>query len=103
YLDHAATTPVAPEVIEAMLPYFAETYGNPATLYAAGAEARDAVDSARESIAIAIGAEPEEVTFTSGGTEADNWALKGMAAAAPEGRRHLLTTSIEHHAVLDPC
>ena len=103
YLDHAATTPVAPEVIEAMLPYFAETYGNPATLYAAGAEARDAVDSARESIARAIGAEPEEVYFTSGGTEADNWAIKGMAASAPENRRHLLTTPIEHHAVLDPC
>jgi cysteine desulfurase len=101
YMDHAATTPLDPRALEAMLPFFGRAYGNPASLYSLGAEARDAVDAARERIAEAIGAAPEEIHFTSGGTEADNWALKGMAAAAPEGRRHILTSSIEHHAVLD--
>ncbi len=103
YLDHAATTPVAPEVLQDMLPYFGEVYGNPATIYSAGAEARDAVDNAREYIADAVGADPDEIFFTSGGTEAGNWAIKGIASAAPDSRRHLLTTAIEHHAVLDPC
>lgn len=103
YLDHAAATPVAPEVMEAMLPYFSESFANPATIYTAGAEARDAVDAAREAIAAVIGADPEEVFFTSGGTESDNWAIKGMAAATPQSRRHLLLSSIEHHAVLDTC
>jgi cysteine desulfurase len=103
YLDHAATTPVAPEVFEAMRPYFSEVYGNPASIYTAGAEARDAVDAARESIAGAIGADPDEVYFTSGGTEADNWAIKGLAAEAPPERRHLLVSAVEHHAVLDTC
>ena len=103
YLDHAATTPVAPEVVEAILPAFSVVYGNPASIYTAGAEAREAVDAAREAVADAIGADPEEVYFTSGGTEADNWAIKGMAAAARNGRNHLLVSPIEHHAVLDPC
>lgn len=103
YMDHAATTPVAPEVLAEMMPYFGEIFANPATLYAAGAEAREAVEMARETIADAIHARPEEVYFTSGGTEADNWAIKGMAWAAADSRRHLLTTPIEHHAVLDSC
>jgi len=103
YLDHAATTPVAPDVLAAMTPYFGEIYANPATIYTAGAEAREAVEAARETIAAAINARPEEVYFTSGGTEADNWAIKGMAWAADESRRHLLSTPIEHHAVLDSC
>ena|SRR5579872_770176 len=103
YLDHAATTPVAPEVMEAMQPYFREVYGNPATLYSAGAQAREAVDIAREIVADEIGASPEEIYFTSGGTEADNWALKGMALAADNTRKHLLSSCIEHHAVLDSC
>jgi len=102
YLDHAATTPVAPEVLEAMLPAFSVNYGNPASIYAAGAEAREAVEAARDAIARAIGADAGEVYFTSGGTEADNWAIKGMAAAAEEGRRYLLVSALEHHAVLDP-
>src|SRR5579872_2381473 len=89
YLDHAATTPVAPEVMEAMRPYFSEVYGNPATLYSAGAQAREAVDIAREVVAEEIGAAPEEIYFTSGGTESDNWALKGMALATDNARRHL--------------
>ena len=99
YLDHAATTPVSPAVLDEMLPYFGKVYGNPATLYSAGAEARDAVDNARETIAEAIGAAPEEIYFTSGGTEADNWAVKGMAAVAGPGKKHLLVSSVEHHAV----
>jgi cysteine desulfurase len=100
YLDHAATTPVAPEVLAEMLPYFGQTYGNPATLYAAGAEAREAVDTARETLASEIGASPEEIFFTSGGTEADNWAVKGIAQVS--GKGHMLVSAVEHNAVLDP-
>lgn len=106
YLDHAATTPVAPEVLDAMLPYFGHVYGNPATLYAAGAEAREAVDAAREILAEEIGASAEEIYFTAGGTEADNWAIKGMAqqaSADEKTRNHILVSPVEHHAVLDPC
>ena len=101
YLDHAATTPVAPEVLEAMLPYFSDDYGNPASIYTAGASARDAVDAARETIAQAIGADADEIFFTSGGTESDNWAIKGMAHARPDSKRHVLISAVEHHAVLD--
>src|SRR5262245_647268 len=101
YLDYAATTPVAPEVLEAMLPYFSEVYGNAETLYLAGAQARDALESSRENLADLIGASPEEVFFTSGGTEADNWAIRGTARAVRAEKRHLLISSIEHHAVLD--
>lgn len=101
YMDHSATTPVAPEVLEAMLPYFREKYGNASSLHAFGREARDAVESARESLASLIGASPEEIYFTSGGTESDNLALKGVALS---GRgRHIITTSIEHPAVLEVC
>jgi cysteine desulfurase len=102
YLDHAATTPTDPAVLQEMLPYFTERFGNPSTIYAAGAVAREAVDEAREVIAEAINADPEEIYFTSGGTESNNWAVKGMAQSAPDGKRHLLTTPIEHHSVLDP-
>lgn len=102
YLDHAATTPVLPEVLEDMMPYFADVFANPATLYASGLQAREAVEEARVTIAQAIGADASEIFFTSGGTESDNWAIKGMALASGD-RRHLLTTSIEHHAVLDSC
>ncbi|HXG23702.1 MAG TPA: cysteine desulfurase family protein [Chthonomonadales bacterium] len=102
YLDHAATTPVLPEVLEEMLPYFADVFANPATLYASGLQAREAVEEARETIAQALGADASEIYFTSGGTESDNWAIKGMALASGD-RRHLLTTPIEHHAVLDSC
>src|SRR2546426_4806825 len=102
YLDHAATTPVRPEALEAMLPYFSEEFANPAAIYTPGSRARDAVDSARETVADAIGARPEEIYFTSGGTESNNWAIKGAAQAADPNRRHVLTTPIEHHAVLHP-
>ena len=100
YLDHAATTPVRPEVLEAMMPYFTEAYGNPSTLYSVGMSARDAVEEAREAIADILNATPEEIVFTSGGTEADNAALRGVAEFA--GKGHLITTNFEHHAVLDP-
>jgi len=100
YLDHAATTPLAPEVLADMLPFLTEAYGNASALHSLGARARSAVDQARETLADAIGADPEEVYFTSGGTEADNWALKGAAAAS--GRKHLLVSAVEHHAVLHP-
>ncbi len=101
YLDHSATTPVAPEVLEEMLPYFTERFGNASALYSVGMAARDGVENAREILADALHASPEEIVFTSGGTEADNMALRGAAEANPQ-RRHLLTTPIEHHAVLEP-
>jgi cysteine desulfurase len=102
YLDHAATTPVDPRVVEAMLPYFTERYGNPATLYGVGMAARDGVDNAREIVADVLNAAPDEIVFTSGGTESDNAAIWGVAQANRERGRHLLTTPIEHHAVLEP-
>jgi cysteine desulfurase len=101
YLDHAATTAVVPEVVEAMLPYFTEYYGNPATLYSVGMAAREAVENARESVATMLNASPEEIVFTSGGTESDNAAIHA-AVQADRSRRHLLTLPIEHHAVLEP-
>ena len=103
YMDHAATTPVQPEVVEAMLPYFSERFGNPSSIYALAHEAREAVEEARGRVAVAIGAEPEEIFFTSGGTEANNWAIKGVAAALRRRGDHIVTSAIEHHAVLHPC
>ncbi|MDN5340303.1 MAG: cysteine desulfurase [Euryarchaeota archaeon] len=103
YMDHAATTPVRPEVAEVMLPYFSERFGNPSSLYALAREAKEAVEEARERVAAAIGASPAEIYFTSGGTEADNWAIKGVAAANRKKGDHIITSSIEHHAVLHTC
>ncbi len=103
YMDHAATTPVRPEVVEAMLPYFSERFGNPSSLYALAREAKEAVEEAREKVAAAIGATSEEVYFTSGGTEADNWAIKGVALANRARGNHIVTSAIEHHAVLHTC
>lgn len=100
YLDHNATTPLHPEVLEAMLPYYKEAFGNPSTVYSFGQEARKATDEAREKLASLIGASPEEIIFTSGGTEADNLALKGVAAALEKKGKHIIASSIEHHAVL---
>ena len=102
YLDHAATTPVAPEVLEAMQPYFSTLYGNPSALYSLGMAAREAVEVARESVAEQIRTSPEEIVFTSGGTESNNMALFGVARATEARGRHLLTSPIEHHAVLEP-
>jgi len=103
YLDHAATTPTHPEVMEAMLPYFIDAFGNPSSIYSYGREARGAVEEARTKVAELIGARSEEIIFTSGGTEADNHALKGVAYANERKGNHIITTSIEHHAVLEVC
>jgi cysteine desulfurase len=103
YLDYAATTPVHPEVLEEMLPYFTEKFGNPSTLYSYGREAKNKIENAREIIADFIGAAPSEIVFTSGGTESDNYAIIGVADALKEKGNHIITTSIEHHAVLYTC
>lgn len=102
YLDHAATTPVRDEVLAAMLPYFTQHFANASSGYAAAREARSAIDRARNEVALAIGAKSGEIYFTSGGSEADNWALTGLASSHP-GKRHIITTKIEHHAVLHSC
>ncbi len=103
YMDHASTTQVRPEVVEAMMPYFSEYFGNPSSIYTLAQESRGAVDTARRTIARALGCRASEVTFTSGGTEADNAALKGVAFALRNVGNHLITTAIEHHAVLHSC
>jgi cysteine desulfurase len=100
YLDHAATSPLRPEVLDAMLPYLMEHHGNPSSIYASGRRARQGLDAARESIATAIGARPREIVFTSGGTEADNLALKGVAWGASARGRHIVTSTVEHKAVI---
>lgn len=102
YLDHAATTPTDPAVIEAMVPYWREIWGNPSSLYAAGREARAALDRARASLAAVLNCHPREITITSGGSESDNLALRGVLAEARSrlARPHLITTAVEHHAVL---
>ncbi len=103
YLDHAATTPVKPEVLEAMLPYFTEKYGNPSSIYSLGRENRKTIEDAREKVAKALNASPKEIFFTSGGSESDNWAIKGVAYANQNKGKHIITTNIEHHAVLNTC
>lgn len=103
YLDHSATTPVAPEVLEAMLPYFSERFGNASSLHSFGLEAKQALEESREKVADLLGAEPEELIFTSGGTESDNLALKGIAYRNRKKGKHIITTSIEHPAVLEAC
>jgi len=101
YLDYNSTTPVDPQVLAAMLPYLAENFGNASSIHSAGQTARAAVDRARESVAALIGAKPSEIVFTSGGTEADNLALFGLVGASTASRKHIITTAIEHHAVLN--
>jgi cysteine desulfurase len=101
YLDHAATSPLRPAVLEAMLPYLTAHAGNPSSLHGSGRRARQGIDEAREIIANAIGAQPREIVFTSGGTEADNLAVKGVAWAATPRGRHLVTSAVEHKAVLN--
>lgn len=103
YLDHAATTPVHPEVLATMLRYFNPLYGNASSVHGFGRQGRMALDRARETVAKAIGAEPNEIYFTSGGTESDNIALMGVAEARRDKGRHIITSSIEHHAILDTC
>jgi cysteine desulfurase len=103
YLDYAATTPTHPEVVETMLPYFTDAFGNPSSFYSCGQEAKGAIDEARAKVAGLIGARDEEIVFTSGGTEADNFALKGVAFANEGKGNHIITSSIEHHAVIETC
>jgi cysteine desulfurase len=101
YLDYNATTPVDPAVLDTMLPYFAETFGNASSIHSPGQRAHSAVDASRASAAALLGAKPSEIVFTSGGTESDNLALFGVVAASQEPRKHIITTAIEHHAVLN--
>ena len=101
YLDYAATTPTHPQVIKAMLPYFTDDFGNPSSQYSYGQEAKGAIEEARGKVAELIGARDEEIVFTSGGTEADNFALKGVAYANEKKGNHIVTSSIEHHAVIE--
>jgi cysteine desulfurase len=103
YLDYAATTPTHPEVMKAMLPYFTESFGNPSSIHSYGQEAKDAVERARSKVAALIGAKGEEIVFTGSGTEADNFALKGVALSRQAKGNHIITSSIEHHAVLETC
>lgn len=103
YLDNAATTKTAPEVVEAMLPYFTEYYGNASSVYSFAGNSKEAMAKARESIAKALGANANEIYFTAGGSEADNWALKATAEAYRSKGNHIITTKIEHHAILHTC
>ncbi|QSX09627.1 cysteine desulfurase NifS [Alkalibacter rhizosphaerae] len=103
YFDYAATTPLDKEVLAAMIPHLEENFGNPSSVYSYGREAKKAIDEARDKVAHAIGADPKEVYFTSGGTESDNWAIIGTAYAKKKKGNHIITTSVEHHAVLHTC
>ena len=103
YLDNAATTKTAAEVVDAMLPYFTEQYGNPSSIYSLGRTGKEAVTEARETIAHSLGARSDEIYFTAGGSEADNWAIKAVAEAYGEKGKHIITSAIEHHAVLHTC
>src|SRR5438270_7971843 len=103
YLDHAATTKIDPEVLAAMLPYLGEYFGNASSLYALGRESRRAIETAREMTAAFFGVRPKEILFTSGGSESDNLALRGVAWAQRHRGNHLITTQVEHHAVLRSC
>lgn len=103
YLDNAATTKTAPEVVKKMLPYFTENYGNPSSIYGLGGKAKKAVEESRETIAKNLGAKTQEIYFTAGGSESDNWALQATARAYGEKGRHIITSAIEHHAILHTC
>lgn len=103
YLDHAATTPVRQEVLQAMLPYFSEQFGNPSSIHRFGRKIRKVVDEARDQCAKSLGVSPQEIYFTSGGTESDNIAILGTAAALADRGNHIITSAIEHHAALDTC
>jgi cysteine desulfurase len=103
YLDHAATTPMRPEVLDAMLPFLQSQYGNPSSIHRTGREAQKALDEARDKVAKFIGASSREIVFTSGGSEADNLAIKGVAYALRNKGNHIITSAIEHHAVYHTC
>ena len=103
YMDHSATTPMAPEVLQAMQPYFSDKFGNASSLHSFGQEAKEALEDSREKVAKLLGANPEEIVFTSGGTESDNLALKGIARRNKDKGKHIITTSVEHPAILETC
>lgn len=103
YMDNSATTPVKEEVLEEMLPYFNEKFGNPSSIYSLGSQSKVAVEKAREQVAKALGANSKEIYFTSGGSEADNWAIKGIAFANKNRGNHIITSKIEHHGILHTC
>lgn len=103
YMDHSATTPAKTEVVDAMIPYFTTHFGNPSSIYGIARESKKAIDTARAQVAKALGADPDEIYFTSGGSESDNWAFKGVAFANRKRGNHIITTSIEHHAVMHTC
>jgi len=103
YMDHSATTYVRSEVLAAMIPYYSEFFGNPSSIYSIARASKKAIDTAREQVAKALGAEPDEIYFTSGGSESDNWAIKGVAFANRKKGNHIITSKIEHHAVLHTC
>lgn len=103
YLDHAATTSLRPQVLEAMLPYFNKKYGNPASIYSLGGDCEKAIEETRNKVALALNSQSKEIFFTGSGTESDNWAIKGVAYANKSKGNHIITTSIEHHAVLNSC
>ena len=103
YVDHSATTPMNSQVLDVMLPYFTQDFGNASTVYAEGREAKKAVNTAREQVAKAIGAQDSEIFFTGSGTEADNWAIRGVAMANKAKGNHIITSAVEHHAVLHTC
>jgi len=103
YMDHSATTYVKPEVLDAMIPYYAGHFGNPSSIYSIARDSKRAVDTARAQVATALGADPDEIYFTSCGSESDNWAIKGIAYANRKKGNHIITSKIEHHAVIHPC
>ena len=103
YMDHSATTYVRREVLDAMIPYYSEHFGNPSSIYSIARESKKAIDASRAQVATALGVEPDEIYFTSGGSESDNWAIKGIAFANRKKGNHIITSKIEHHAVLHPC
>ena len=103
YMDNAATTKVKKEVLDAMMPYFTEKYGNPSSVYSLGSASKIAVEKAREQVANALGADKKEIFFTGGGSESDNWAIKGIALKHRDKGNHIITTKIEHHAILHTC
>ncbi|MBU1125489.1 MAG: cysteine desulfurase, partial [Candidatus Omnitrophica bacterium] len=103
YLDYAATTPCDPQVVKAMEPYFFDRFGNASSIHSFGQEAKKALEASRETLAQCIGAKPEEIIFTSGGTESDNFAIQGVAGALEKKGNHIITSAIEHHAISEPC
>jgi cysteine desulfurase len=103
YMDHSATTCTKKEVLEAMIPYYSEHFGNPSSIYSIAGDSKKAIDAAREQVAKVLGADPSEIYFTSGGSESDNWAIKGVAFANRKKGNHIITSAIEHHAVLHTC